>query len=136
MDRFTIRNLELYQGNTPGASTLLDIIDHTISPMGGRMLKRWLALPLKDQEAIKIRHEIVRFLIQNEKFLDLQNHQIDQISDLERLISKVATGKINPREVILLKNSLEAIIPIKEQAINSDSDPLVSLGQGIMKMKI
>ena len=127
MDRFTIRNLELYHGNTPGAVTLLDIIDSTISPMGGRMLKRWLALPLKNEEDIKTRHEIVRFFIQNENFLEFQNKQIDQISDLERLISKVATGKINPREVVLLKNSLEAIIPIKDQAALSDHDSLISL---------
>ena len=77
MDRFTIRNLELYHGNTPGAVTLLDIIDSTISPMGGRMLKRWLALPLKNEEDIKTRHEIVRFFIQNENFLEFQNKQIE-----------------------------------------------------------
>ena len=129
MDRFTIRNLELYHGNTPGAVTLLDIIDSTISPMGGRMLKRWLALPLKNEEDIKTRHEIVRFFIQNENFLEFQNNQIDQISDLERLISKVATGKINPREVVLLKNSLEAIIPIKDQAALSDHESLISLAK-------
>ena len=127
MDRFTIRNLELYQGNTPGAVTLLDIIDSTISSMGGRMLKRWLALPLKNADEIKNRHEIVKFCIQNESFQRLQDQQIDQISDLERLISKVATGKINPREVILLKNSLEAIIPIKDQSLKSQHEPLISL---------
>ena len=127
MDRFTIRNLELYQGNTPGAVTLLDIIDSTISPMGGRMLKRWLALPLKNVEEIKTRHDIVKFFILNESFLEFQNHQIDQISDLERLISKVATGKINPREVVLLKNSLQAILPIKDQAEKSNYAALISL---------
>ena len=131
MDRFTIRNLELYQGNTPGAVTLLDIIDSTISPMGGRMLKRWLALPLKNAADIKNRHEIVKFLIQNEAYLEFQNNQINQISDLERLISKVATGKINPREVVLLKNSLEAIIPIKDKAMASEHDPLISIAKEI-----
>jgi DNA mismatch repair protein MutS len=131
MDRFTIRNLELYQGNTPGAVTLLDIIDSTISPMGGRMLKRWLALPLKNAEDIKTRHDIVKFFILNESFLEFQNCQIDQISDLERLISKVATGKINPREVVLLKNSLEAIIPIRDQALKSNYNPLIDLANEI-----
>ena len=115
MDRFTIRNLELHQANTPGAVTLLDVIDHTISPMGGRLLKRWLALPLKRIADIKNRHDIVRFFIQHEPFLQSQNEQIDQISDLERLVSKVATGKINPREVVLLRNSLESLIPIKKK---------------------
>ena len=131
MDRFTIRNLELYQANTPGAVTLLDVIDHTISPMGGRLLKRWLALPLKNITDIKNRHDIVRFFIQNEKFLQSQNEQIDQISDLERLVSKVATGKINPREVVLLKNSLESLIPIKDQALKSSHESLISLVEGI-----
>lgn len=129
MDRFTIRNLELYQGNSPGAVTLLDIIDNTISPMGGRMLKRWLALPLKNATDIKNRHEIVKFLIQNEAYLEFQNNQINQISDLERLVSKVATGKINPREVVLLKNSLEAIIPVKGKALESDHKPLISIAE-------
>ena len=131
MDRFTIRNLELYQANTPEAVTLLDVIDHTISPMGGRLLKRWLALPLKKIEDIKNRHDIVRFLIQNEQFLQFQNEQIDQISDLERLVSKVATGKINPREVVLLKNSLESLIPVKEKALESGHESLISLVQDI-----
>jgi len=131
MDRFTIRNLELYQANTPGAVTLIDVIDHTISPMGGRLLKRWLALPLKNIEDIKNRHDIVRYFIQNDAFLQSQNEQIDQISDLERLVSKVATGKINPREVVLLKSSLESLIPIKEAALKSNHESLVSLSEGI-----
>lgn len=131
MDRFTIRNLELYQANTPEAVTLLDVIDQTISPMGGRLLKRWLALPLKNIQDIRIRHEIVRFFIQNESFLQSQNEQIDQISDLERLVSKVATGKINPREVVLLKNSLQSLIPIKEKALGSGHEQLISLIKGI-----
>ena len=131
MDRFTIRNLELYTSTASGAVTLLDVIDSTISPMGGRLLKRWLALPLKNIDAIKNRHEIVKFYIQNDAYLQGQNGQIDQISDLERLISKVATGKINPREVVLLKNSLNAIIPIREQTQNSSNNSLVELGKGL-----
>ena len=129
MDRFTIRNLELYQSTSVNAVTLLDVIDATISPMGGRLLKRWLALPLKDIHQIKKRHEIVKHFIKNEDFFELTTYQIKQISDLERLVSKVATGKVNPREVVLLKNSLNAIIPIKESAENSKNESLKIIGE-------
>ncbi len=129
MDRFTIRNLELYHSNTIDAVTLLDVIDKTISPMGGRLLKRWLALPLKDATRIKKRHDIVKFLLEDEAVFDQITNQIKQISDLERLISKVATERISPREVILLKNSIDAIIPIKEIANNSKNKALKSLGE-------
>jgi len=128
MDRFTIRNLELYHANNPNAITLLDIIDKTISPMGGRMLKRWLALPLKNIEKIRRRHQVVSYLKTNETTLQKLQHHIKQIGDLERLISKVATGKINPREVIQLKNSLEAIVPIKQLTINSDNVSVKFIG--------
>jgi len=128
MDKFTIRNLELYYANSAQAVTLLDIIDKTISPMGGRLLKRWLALPLKNIDEIRKRHEIVKYFIENETFFDQINFQIKQISDLERLISKVATGKINPREVVLLKDSLKAINPIKEIANQSKNKTLQKLG--------
>ncbi|RLD78844.1 MAG: DNA mismatch repair protein MutS, partial [Bacteroidetes bacterium] len=131
MDKFTIRNLELYHANSAQAVTLLDIIDKTISPMGGRLLKRWLALPLKNIEEIQKRHEIVKYFIENETFFDQINYQIKQISDLERLISKVATGKINPREVVLLKDSLKAINPIKEIANQSKNKTLQKLGSKI-----
>ncbi len=129
MDRFTIRNLELYVANQPEAVTLLDIIDRTISPMGGRLLKRWLALPLKNLKQIQKRHEIVKYLIDNDSFYDKVTYQIKQISDIERLISKVATAKINPREVVLLKDSLKAILPIKEASQKSDNQSLQSLGK-------
>ncbi|WP_047420456.1 DNA mismatch repair protein MutS [Cellulophaga sp. Hel_I_12] len=122
MDRFTIRNLELYQANNNNAVTLLDIIDKTISPMGGRMLKRWLALPLKNIEKIRRRHQVVSYLNLNETILHKLQHHTKQIGDLERLISKVATGKISPKEVVQLKNSLEAIVPIKQVTANSDND--------------
>ncbi len=131
MDKFTIRNLELYYANSVQAVTLLDIIDKTISPMGGRLLKRWLALPLKNIEEIQKRHEIVKYFIENETFFDQINFQIKQISDLERLISKVATGKINPREVVLLKDSLKAINPIKDIAQQSKNKTLQELGSEI-----
>ncbi len=128
MDRFTSRNLELYRSNSANAVTLLDVIDKTISPMGGRLLKRWLALPLKNIEKIKQRHEVVHFLLQNNPVQQKLQHQIKQIGDIERLISKIATGKINPREVVHLKNSLEAIIPVKALAENSSNESLKAIG--------
>ncbi|PKP29397.1 MAG: DNA mismatch repair protein MutS [Bacteroidetes bacterium HGW-Bacteroidetes-18] len=129
MDRFTIRNLELYHSNSPNAVTLLDVIDKTISPMGGRLLKRWLALPLKDLNRIKRRHDIVKYFIDNDDFFELATYQIKQISDIERLVSKVAVGKVNPREVVALKNSLNAIIPIKEAAEKSNNEALKIIGE-------
>jgi DNA mismatch repair protein MutS len=131
MDKFTIRNLELYIANSDRAVTLLDIIDQTISPMGGRLLKRWLALPLKNKTEIQKRHEIVKYFTENEMFSDQINSQLKQISDLERLISKVATGKINPREVVLLKDSLKAILPIKESTHQSKNKTLQNLSEEI-----
>ncbi|WP_222937404.1 DNA mismatch repair protein MutS [Cytophaga sp. FL35] len=124
MDRFTIRNLELYQSPHQNAVTLLDILDKTISPMGGRMLKRWLALPLKNIEKIKRRHQVVSHFLQEEGVLQKLQQNIKQMGDLERLISKVATGKINPKEVVQLKNSLEAIVPIKQLTGNSSNEAL------------
>jgi DNA mismatch repair protein MutS len=131
MDKYTIRNLELYYSSSEQAVTLLDIIDRTISPMGGRLLRRWLALPLKNIDEIKKRHEIVKYFIENEDFFNHINYQIKQISDIERLISKVATGKINPREVVLLKDSLNAILPVKESVDQSNDKNLQKLGKEI-----
>jgi DNA mismatch repair protein MutS len=128
MDRFTIRNLELYHSYNPNAVTLLDIIDRTLSPMGGRLLKRWLALPLKDINKIKSRHEVVSYLKDNQIILKEIQHQIKQISDLERLISKIATGKVSPREVVYLKESLDAIIPIKKIALESSQEAVKVIG--------
>jgi len=135
MDRFTIRNLELYNSTSLNAVTLLDVIDKTISPMGGRLLKRWLALPLKDINRIKKRHDIVKYLIDNDAFYDLAFFHIKQISDIERLVSKVATGKVNPREVVLLKNSLKAILPIKEAAEKSKNQSLKIIGEQLQNCK-
>ncbi|MGJ8745882.1 DNA mismatch repair protein MutS [Polaribacter sp.] len=128
MDRFTVRNLELYNPNSNNAVTLLNVIDKTISPMGGRLLKRWLALPLKNIDAIKNRHELVKFFIDSDKFSQTVTYQLKQISDLERLISKVATGKASPREIVLLKDSLKAILPIKSSAENSKNKAVKTLG--------
>ena len=131
MDRFTVRNLELYNPNSINAVTLLDVIDKTISPMGGRLLKRWLALPLKNIDAINNRHELVKFFIDSDEFSETVTYQLKQISDLERLISKVATGKASPREIVLLKNSLKAILPIKSSAESSENTTVKVLGKQI-----
>ncbi|GEQ87359.1 DNA mismatch repair protein MutS [Patiriisocius marinistellae] len=136
MDRFTIRNLELYHSNQQNAVTLLDVIDKTISPMGGRKLKRWMALPLKDLEKINRRHEVVSYLLENEKVLTNVQSHIKRIGDLERLISKVATGKISPREVIQLKNSLEAVSPVKIASINSDNESLKIIGEQLHECQL
>ncbi len=128
MDRFTIKNLELYHSQNENAVTLIDVIDKTISAMGGRLLKRWLALPLKNIERIRNRHEVISYLIENEDSLHKLQYGIKHIADLERLISKVATGKVNPRETVQLKNSLEAIVPIKQLIVQSENKSLRLLG--------
>ena len=132
MDRFTVRNLELYHASSHNAVTLLDVIDKTISPMGGRLLKRWLALPLKDVKKIQHRHELVKHFIENDSFSETIKFQLQQISDIERLVSKVATGKISPRELVLLKNSLKAISPIKKEALTSKNSSVNKLGNEIL----
>ena len=131
MDRFTIRNLELYHSYNPNAVTLLDVIDKTLSPMGGRLLKRWLALPLKDSHKIQGRHQVVSYLKENQSVLKNIQNQIKQISDLERLISKIAAGKVSPREVVYLKESLDAIIPIKTLALESPQEAVKVIGDSL-----
>lgn len=131
MDKFTIRNLELYQATNQQAVTLLDVIDKSISPMGSRLLKRWLALPLKNKEAIKKRHQMIDFLLKNPSLQHLIQNQLKQISDLERLISKVATQKISPREVNQLKFSIAAILPIKEALQKTNSEAFQVLAENI-----
>jgi DNA mismatch repair protein MutS len=131
MDRFTIKNLELFQSAAPDGVSLLEVIDKTTTPMGGRLLKRWLALPLKKLSAIQARHAIVAQL-QTQKELHTQfTSGLKGIGDLERLISKVATAKISPREMVQLKNTLLALAPIKSLAIHSNQKALQDLGAGI-----
>jgi DNA mismatch repair protein MutS len=110
MDRFTIRNLELYHSYNPNAVTLLDVIDKTLSPMGG-LLKRWLALPLKDSNKIQAAMRLSLFTRKPGSVA--KNAESNKANFLERLISKIASGKVSPREVVYLKESLDAIIPIK-----------------------
>ncbi|MCF7567491.1 DNA mismatch repair protein MutS [Sabulilitoribacter arenilitoris] len=136
MDKFTIRNLELYNSTNNNAVTLLNVIDKTISPMGGRLLKRWLALPLKNVKKIKQRHEVVDFLTKKDVVLQKVQNHIKHIGDLERLISKTATGKVKPHEVIQLKKSLEAIVPIKSIASNSENESLRIIGDNLQSCDV
>ena len=131
MDRFTIRNLELFHSSNEGATTLVDILDHSITPMGSRLLKRWVAFPLKEKQLIEDRLSAVNFLMQeSSEKEDVINH-IKEIGDLERLISKVATARINPREVVQLKRALIAIEPVKEFLENSNNKALIQLADHI-----
>jgi DNA mismatch repair protein MutS len=124
LDKFTIRNLELFQTFSEGGKTLLDIIDKSISPMGARMLRRWMVLPLKDKQRIDDRLNVVEHLICNEKIRDILSNHIKLIGDLERLISKVAVERINPREMIQLRSALHAIIPIQTTCAQSENTSL------------
>jgi DNA mismatch repair protein MutS len=128
LDKFTIRNLELFFSINEGAKTLVDVIDRTISPMGARLLKRWVALPLKDEKPIKERHDVVEFLNKDIDSKELFSEHVKEIGDLERIISKVATGRVNPREVVQLKNALTAIEPIKEACLSSGNEALIKIG--------
>ena len=114
LDRFTIRNLELFSPIQENGKSLIDVIDKTISPMGSRLLKRWMALPLKDIEPINKRLDVVELFLKNPEIKEVIDEHLRQIGDLERLISKVAVGRINPREVVQVKHALNAIIPIKQ----------------------
>jgi len=128
LDRFTVRNLELYGSINEGAKTLLDIIDKTISPMGARMLKRWLAFPLKDVKPINERLSVVENFFKKPELRQLLEQNIALIGDLERIISKVAVGRINPREVVQLKVALKAIEPIKQACSTSENVSLQKIG--------
>ena len=131
LDRFTIQNLELYGGTSNTSVSLLAVIDKTLSPMGSRTLKRWLALPLTSLEQIQKRHQVVSYLVENSEVREKVREQLQRVNDLERLLSKVVTTKITPREVIYLKNSLRAILPIRELAFSSPCAALTALAQQI-----
>ncbi|HSV75599.1 MAG TPA: DNA mismatch repair protein MutS [Bacteroidales bacterium] len=128
LDKFTIRNLEILHSPNENASSLLQVLDHTATPMGSRLLKRWIVLPLKDLKQITERHEVVGYLIGNRPFSEALGALIRQIGDLERLISKVAVGKVNPREVIQLQKALEAIEPLRTLCSDSGCAPLKAAG--------
>ncbi|HDZ40946.1 MAG TPA: DNA mismatch repair protein MutS [Bacteroidetes bacterium] len=127
LDRFTIRNLELFNSPFEGAKTLIDIIDRTASPMGGRLLKKWISLPLKDSKVVVERHDAVEFIVNNPDFRDNIHEEVATVGDIERLVSKIATGRINPREVVQLKRSLQAVVPLKEMCGKTDCNSLIQI---------
>jgi len=129
LDRFTIRNLELLNSNNESARTLIDVIDQTISPMGSRLMKRWLILPLKNKQPIEERQNVVEYLLRNGKTSETLLQNIKFIGDLERLISKVAVRKIFPREVIQLKKALDALLPIKKVCQDSSDIALNKIAE-------
>ena len=128
LDKFTIRNLELLYSFNENAKTLVDVIDSTLSPMGSRLMKRWIIMPLKDKNKIKNRQDIVEYFIKNEDLYELIKKNIKIIGDIERLISKVAVAKVGPREVLQIKRALEAIDPIKKCCKTSDNESLKNIG--------
>ncbi|HKK41018.1 MAG TPA: DNA mismatch repair protein MutS, partial [Bacteroidales bacterium] len=129
LDKFTIKNLELFHSPYEGAHTLIDVIDKTVSPMGGRLLKRWLSLPLKDIQPVNERLDIVEYFVENPGKSEEAEALIRQVGDLERLVSKVAVSRINPREVVQLKRALNAIGPVKDLCNSGDCPPLVQLAE-------
>ena len=127
-DKFTIRNLEIVSSSQEGGVSLLEILDNTITPMGSRQLHKWMILPLKEKESIDERLAIVEMLVNETSISEKITNQFKQITDLERLISKVAVGRINPRELLQLKRSLQAIVPVKELLSSIDSQALNKMG--------
>jgi DNA mismatch repair protein MutS len=136
LDKFTIRNLELFNSPYEGARTLIDVLDHTISPMGGRLLRRWLSLPLKDIQPVNDRLDIVEYLAHNTGFRQDISDLIRQVGDLERLISKVAVNRINPREMAQLKRALRAIEPLMKLCMESGCLPLEKLAEQLNPCRI
>jgi DNA mismatch repair protein MutS len=135
LDKFTVKNLELFHSPYEGAKTLIDVMDRTISPMGGRMMKRWISLPLKDIQPVNERLDIVQHLVEKVAFRDEISALIRQIGDLERLVSKVAVNRINPREVVQLKRALKAIDPLKSLCSRSGCPPLAQLAEQLNPCK-
>ncbi len=128
LDKFTIRNLELIGSANENATTLLRVIDHTVTPMGSRLLRRWMLLPLKEKSQIEKRHSVVEYFTSQMDDLEKLVHELKQVGDLERLISKVAVGRISPREMLHIKRALECIVPLKLFAENSNNEHLKYLG--------
>lgn len=129
MDRFTIRSLELIAPMNEDGASLLDVIDNTVTPMGGRMLRRWMVFPLKDAKPINERLDVVDYLFREPDFRECIDEQFHRIGDLERIISKVAVGRVSPREVVQLKNALMAIQPVKTACLYAKSETLKRIGE-------
>ena len=127
LDRFTIRNLELLGGQTEESRTLFDIMDRTITPMGGRLLHRWMAFPLKEVRAIRNRQTVVEYLFRHPEARDTIREALSQVQDMERIVSKISTGRIGPREMVQLSRSLRAVTPIKEVCTQATDNPYLSL---------
>ena len=129
LDKFTVRSLELTGSMNDGGSSLLDVLDKTISPMGARLLKRWLVFPLKDKRPIDARLDVVEYFFRHPDFKDLIGEQLHQVGDMERILSKVAVGRVSPREVVALKVALQAIEPIKAACLEADNASLNRIGE-------
>lgn len=128
LDKYTVRSLEIISSMNDGGKSLLDVIDKTISPMGARMLKRWMVFPLKDEKPINDRLNVVEYFFREPEFKELIEEQLHLIGDLERIISKVAVGRVSPREVVQLKVALQAIEPIKDACLKADNPSLNRIG--------
>lgn len=129
LDKFTVRSLELIGSMNEGGTSLLDVIDHTISPMGARLLKRWIVFPLKDVKPINERLDVVEYFFREPDFKGFIEEKLHLIGDLERIVSKAAVGRISPREVVQLKVALQAIEPIKNACLNADNESLRKIGE-------
>jgi len=129
LDKFTVRSLELTGSMNEGGTSLLDVIDHTISPMGARLLKRWIVFPLKDVKPINERLDVVEYFFREPDFKDFIEEKLHLIGDLERIVSKAAVGRISPREVVQLKVALQAIEPIKNACLNAENESLRRIGE-------
>ena len=129
LDKFTVRSLELLGSMNDGGTSLLDVIDKTISPMGARLLKRWVVFPLKDEKPINERLDVVEYFFREPDFKEFIEEKMHLIGDLERIVSKAAVGRISPREVVQLKVALQAIEPIRNACLNADNDSLRRIGE-------
>lgn len=129
LDRFTIRNLELIEPMAEDGKSLLNVIDRTVSPMGARLLRRWVLFPLKSVKTITDRHDVVEYFFKDTEGRELMQKQLEMIGDIERLLSKIAVGRISPREMVQLKNSLGAIVPVKAYCEEADNTVLRSFGE-------
>ncbi len=129
LDRFTVRNLELLEGLGEEGKSLISVIDRTVTPMGARLLRRWLLFPLKDVQAIRSRHDIVEYFFRRPDDRETLKTQLEQIGDLERLISKVGVGRVSPRELVQLKNALTALCPVRDICLGADEPGVHAIGE-------
>ena len=129
LDRFTVRNLELLEGLGEEGKSLISVIDRTVTPMGARLLRRWLLFPLKDVQAIRSRHDVVEYFFRRPDDRETLKTQLEQIGDLERLISKVGVGRVSPRELVQLKNALTALCPVRDICLGADEPGVHAIGE-------